>query len=132
MVRTYIQVIFVVLPSSCKIVKNGPYNYYLCAWAKLYSPELHKCYFLYIHKQIPSKVPTFFFNGPKRPSDNCYITCSLREKFTLPGTIDYLFRIPQAFGISLIQTKYNQNTAMCTAVAQGRKACFFIVLVRAR
>ena len=31
---------------------------------KLYSPELHNCYFLYIHKQIRSKVAVFYFNGP--------------------------------------------------------------------
>jgi hypothetical protein len=31
----------------------------------VYSPELHKCCFLYIHKQICSKVPIFFFNGSK-------------------------------------------------------------------
>ena len=30
-------------------------------------------------EQICSKVPIFYFNGPKCPSDNCYVTCSLRE-----------------------------------------------------
>ena len=30
----------------------------LYPFPKLFSPELHKCYFLYIHKQIHSKVQT--------------------------------------------------------------------------
>jgi hypothetical protein len=50
---------------------------------KLYSPELHKCYFFQILKKSCSKVPIFYFNGPKRPSDNCYVTCLLREKSAL-------------------------------------------------
>ena len=49
---------------------------------KLYCPELQKCYFLYIHKQICSKVPILlYFVGPKRPSGNCY--CSLLTPFIL-------------------------------------------------
>ena len=37
--------------------------------AKLFYPELYKRYFLYIHKQICSKVPiSLYFVGPKRPS----------------------------------------------------------------
>jgi hypothetical protein len=36
---------------------------------------LHKCSFLfYIHKQVCSKLPIFYFNGPKCPLDNCYVT----------------------------------------------------------
>ena len=31
-------------------------------------------------KQICSKVPIFYFNGPKRPPDNCYITFLFMEK----------------------------------------------------
>ena len=29
--------------------------------SKLFSPELHKCYFLYVYKQIRSKVPIVLF-----------------------------------------------------------------------
>ena len=51
---------------------------------KLFSPELHKCYFLYIHKQIRLKVPILlYFVGPKRPSGNCYISCFLADKTAL-------------------------------------------------
>ena len=49
----------------------------------LYSPELPKCYFLQIHTKICSKLPTFYFNRPKRPPDNCYVTFLLREKSVL-------------------------------------------------
>ena len=34
---------------------------------QLYSFEWHKCYFLQIYQKIHSKVPIFYFNGPKRP-----------------------------------------------------------------
>jgi hypothetical protein len=30
-----------------------------------------------------SKVPIFYFNGPKHPPDNCYVTCLPREKSAL-------------------------------------------------
>ena len=51
---------------------------------KLFSPELHKCYFLYNHKQIHSKVPMLlYFVGPKRPSGNCYISSFLTDKTAL-------------------------------------------------
>ena len=51
---------------------------------KLFSPELHKCYFLYIPKQICSKVPVLlYFVGPKRPSGNCYVSCFLTDKTAL-------------------------------------------------
>ena len=51
---------------------------------KLFSPELHKCYFLHIHKQIHSKVPTLsYFVGPKRSSGNCYIRCFLIDNTAL-------------------------------------------------
>ena len=52
----------------------------------LYSPDLSKCYFLQIHTKICSKVPIFYFNGPKRPPDNCYVTCLLREESALHVT----------------------------------------------
>ena len=50
-----------------------------CALSNLYSPEVRKWYFLCIHKEICSKVPIFYFNGPKRPSDNCYAIFLLQE-----------------------------------------------------
>ena len=49
--------------------------------SKLHSLKVHKCYFLY--KQIRSKVPIFYFDRPKCPSDNCYIVCLLKEKSAL-------------------------------------------------
>ena len=46
--------------------------------------ELHKWYFLYIHKQIRLKVPILlYFDRPKRPSGNCYISCFLTDKTAL-------------------------------------------------
>ena len=49
--------------------------------SKLLSPELQKCYFLYVHKQIQSKVPILFsFIGPKRQSGNCYVAFSMYWK----------------------------------------------------
>ena len=52
--------------------------------AKLFYPELYKRYFLYIHKQICSKVPiSFYFVGPKCPSGNCYVSCFLTDKTAL-------------------------------------------------
>ena len=51
--------------------------------SKLFSPEL-QCYFLYINKQIRSKVPILlFFVQPKRPSGNCYVSCFLTDKTVL-------------------------------------------------
>ena len=39
--------------------------------SKLFYPELHRWYFLYIHKRICSKVPILlYFVGPKRPTGN--------------------------------------------------------------
>jgi hypothetical protein len=51
--------------------------------SKLYSPELRKCYFLQIHKQIFFKVPISYLNGPKHPPDNFCVTCLLREESAL-------------------------------------------------
>ena len=61
---------------------NPKYDNWICQicedlhelfWTKLFSPELHKCYFLYNYKQIRSKVPILlYFVRPKRPSGNCY------------------------------------------------------------
>ena len=60
---------------------------WLLGWilgTKLFSPELHKCYFLYVHKQIRSKVPILlYFVGPKRPSSNYYVSCFLIDKTAL-------------------------------------------------
>ena len=43
-----------------------------------------KCYFLYIHKQIRSKVPiSLYFVRPNRPSGNSYVSCFLTEKTPL-------------------------------------------------
>ena len=50
---------------------------------KRISPEVHKSCFLYIHRQISSKVPIFYFNGPKRSCDNFYVTCLLQQKSAL-------------------------------------------------
>ena len=45
---------------------------------------VHKCYFLYIHKQILSKVPTLLHSvRTKRPSGNCYISCFLTDNTAL-------------------------------------------------
>ena len=47
-------------------------------------PELKKCYFIYIHKQVCSKVPIIlFFVRPKRTSGNCYVSFFLTEKTPL-------------------------------------------------
>ena len=49
-----------------------------------FSPALQKWYFLYIHKQIFSKVPiSLYYVGPGHPSGNCYISCFLTEKTPL-------------------------------------------------
>ena len=57
------------------------------------SPELRKCYFLHIHKQIRSKVPTFlYFYGPKRPSVNCYVSCFLTDKTALTMQQNTIYR----------------------------------------
>ena len=43
-----------------------------------------KCYFLYVHKQICSKVPILlYFVGPKHPSGNWYVSCFLTDKTAL-------------------------------------------------
>ena len=39
----------------------------------LFSPEVNKHYFCYIHKWILPKVPIFYLNGPKRPIHICYV-----------------------------------------------------------
>ena len=52
----------------------------------LFSPEVNKHYFCYIHKWILSKVPIFYFNGPKHPIYICYVTCLLRENTDLNWT----------------------------------------------
>ena len=52
--------------------------------SNLNSLELQKCYFLYNHKQICSKVPiVVFFLRPKCSSGNCYVSCFLTEKTPL-------------------------------------------------
>ena len=52
--------------------------------SKLFSPELHKCDFLYVHKQIRSKVPILsYFVEPKPPSGNYYVSCFLTDKTVL-------------------------------------------------
>ena len=52
--------------------------------SKLFSPELHKCYFLYNHKQIHSKVPILLnFVGPKNPSGDSFVSCFLTDKKAL-------------------------------------------------
>ena len=58
--------------------------------SKLFSPELHKWYFHFIHKQIHSKVPILlYFVEPKRPSGaiNCrFLTTETNSKAS------YIFR----------------------------------------
>ena len=56
--------------------------------SNLNSSELQKRYFLYLHKQICSKVPiVLYFVRPKCPSGNCYVSCFLTEKTPLtPGS----------------------------------------------
>ena len=62
---------------SCIFTNNRP----VIIWSSLYSPELQKSYFPYNHRKICSKVPILlYFVRPKRPSDNCYISCFLTEK----------------------------------------------------
>ena len=53
----------------------------LCEGTRQQQNLTHKrrSYFLCIHKEICSKVSIFYFNGPKRPSDNFYIICLLQE-----------------------------------------------------
>ena len=59
----------------------------------LYPPELQKCYFLFNHKQIRSKVPILlYFVRPKRPSGNCYISCFLTEKTPLLHSLSHFIR----------------------------------------
>ena len=69
------------------------YNMYFLLSSGLYSPDLPKCYFLQIHTKICSKVPIFYFNRLKRPPDNCYVTCLLREKSALSMFMIWLFPI---------------------------------------
>ena len=62
--------------------------------SKLFSPELQKCYFLYIYKQICSRVPIFlYFYGPKHLSGNCYVSCFLSywQNSFARDIIDYSF-----------------------------------------
>ena len=40
-------------------------------------------------------MPIFYFNGQKRPPDNCYVICLLREKLALPGPQIHL--VPTAY-----------------------------------
>ena len=52
--------------------------------AKLFSPKLHKCYFLYVHTQILSKVLILlYFVKPKRHSGNCCVSCFLTDETAL-------------------------------------------------
>ena len=59
---------------------------WLLGWilgTKLFSLEL-QCYFLYVHKQIRSKVPILlYFVGPKHPSGNCCVSCFLTDETAL-------------------------------------------------
>ena len=59
----------------------------------LFSPEVNKHYFCYIHKWILSKVPIFYFNGPKHPIYICYVTCLLRENTNLNWTQNSKFKL---------------------------------------
>ena len=61
------------------------------ALAKLFSPELHKCYFLYVHKQIRSKVPILlYYVGPKHPPGNCYVNYFLTDNTALSISLLFL------------------------------------------
>ena len=76
---------------------------------KLFSPELHKCYFLYIHKQIRSKVPILlYFVGPKHHSGNCYVSCFLTDKTALLSTFRF-FILSTILLVKIENTKFDAN-----------------------
>ena len=75
------------------------------------SPELHKCYFLYIHKQIHSKVPILLnFVDPKRPSGNCYVS------FPLLTSVLVVFKMNGIYRLCTFLVQYLQFFS---------KACYF-------
>ena len=66
-----------------------------------WSCELHKCYFLYIHKQICSKVPSsLYFVRPKPPSGNCYVSCFLTDKTALSVCMVTMQKLKGYFWVS--------------------------------
>ena len=76
-----------------EFIKSGIHtNKLTIVKTNLYSPELQKCYFLFNHKQICSKVPILlYFVRPKHPSGNCYVSCFLTEKTPLPSLKEYKY-----------------------------------------
>ena len=80
--RSHASIFIFIIPCTLGLTWGQPITL-MSACPKLYSPQLHKGYSLQIHKQIRSKVPIFYFNGPKRPPDNFYVTCLLKEKSAL-------------------------------------------------
>ena len=84
--------------------------------AKGYSPELQKCYFLYIHKQICSKMSILsYFVRPKRSSGNCYVNCFLTEKTSLVRR--NLFSKKWAhFLSSFLNTQFGQSREILTSL----------------
>ena len=62
---------------------------------KLFSLELHKCYFLYVHKKICSKVPILsYFVKRKCISGDCYINYFLTDKTALQLSLSTVNKLP--------------------------------------
>ena len=59
-------------------------------------------------------MPIFYFNGPKCPPDNCYVTCLLREKSALVCTEDLWSLTPkkQNIGTTIIFQEDLENTPL--------------------
>ena len=88
---------------------------------KLFSSELHKCYFLYIHKQIHSKVPTLLnFVGPKRPSGNCYVSCFLTDK-----TVSIWLRKWKCY----LNASKNKNFSQMNSSNSQNESCMYLVCI---
>ena len=88
---------------------------------KLFSPELHKCYFLYIHKQICSKVPTLFV-GPKHPFGYCYISCFLTDKTASNANrnVFFLSKKTNIFSKTQLQIENSGFVKTCDEYVLGR------------
>ena len=81
-------------------MKYKNFNFSRFCNSKQISPELRKCYFLYIQKQISLKMPILlYFVGPKRPPGNCYINCFLTEKSPLNLNMSKDFLMPMKLKI---------------------------------
>ena len=85
-----------------------------------YLRNFGKWYFLYIHKQICSKLPILsYFVEPKWPSANCYVSCflwcgKLNSQFSIQGSL---------------KKSWRDSGALCNVVAKLAQPMHFWVLL---